>query len=59
MNSPYPTPIPWWLPLLMTPEPEMLRKYGKIAYALLKTGRKRAKDVGKEHRRSLNDASWW
>ena len=52
--TPIPTPTPWWMLLLMMPEPEALLKHGKLACALLKMGRKRARQKGKEHRRSLN-----
>ena len=57
MFYPRPTPFPWWLPFLMLPEPEVLLKYGKLTCSLLKLGRERARQKGKEHRRSLKCCS--
>ena len=58
MVCPRPAPFPWWLPFLVLPEPETLLKYGKLTCALLKFGRERAREKGKEHRRSLQNCSW-
>lgn len=55
---PYRPPFPaWWYLLSMLPDPETLKKYGKLSLQGLQSLRSLAYEKGREHRARFEDTS--